>query len=46
MATNIPPHNLREVCDAIIEVIDHPEATINDLMKIITAPDFPTAGLL
>jgi DNA gyrase subunit A len=46
MATNIPPHNLREVCDAIIEVIDRPDITINDLMKIITAPDFPTAGYI
>jgi DNA gyrase subunit A len=46
MATNIPPHNLREVCDAIIEVIDRPDIGINDLMKIITAPDFPTAGFI
>ncbi|NLA76092.1 MAG: DNA gyrase subunit A [Deltaproteobacteria bacterium] len=46
MATNMPPHNLREVCDAIIEVIDHPDVTIDDLMKIIIAPDFPTAGYI
>ena len=46
MATNIPPHNLREVCNAIIEVIDRPDTSINDLMKIITAPDFPTAGFI
>ena len=46
MATNIPPHNLREVCDAIIGVIDKPDMDINDIMKIITAPDFPTAGFI
>ncbi len=46
MATNIPPHNLTEVCNAIIEVIDSPDISINDLMKIITAPDFPTAGFI
>ncbi len=46
MATNIPPHNLREVCNAIIEVIDRPDININELMKIITAPDFPTAGFI
>lgn len=46
MATNIPPHNLREVIDGIIEVIDKPEATIDDLNRIIKGPDFPTAGTI
>src|SRR5215813_7019225 len=42
MATNIPPHNLREVIDATLHLIDHPEATVEDLMQIVTGPDFPT----
>ena len=46
MATNIPPHNLREVVDATIHLIDHPEATVEDLMKYVQGPDFPTAGLI
>lgn len=46
MATNIPPHNLREVCNAIIAAIDNPDISIKDLIKIITAPDFPTAGFI
>ena len=46
MATNIPPHNLKEVCNAITEVIKKPEISINELMNIITAPDFPTAGFI
>lgn len=46
MATNIPPHNLTEVCNAIIEVIDRPDTGINELMKTIKAPDFPTAGFI
>jgi DNA gyrase subunit A len=46
MATNIPPHNLTEVCDAIMHLIDNPEATVEDLMKIIPGPDFPTAGMI
>ena len=46
MATNIPPHNLKEVCDALIAVIDNSNIGIDDLMKIITAPDFPTAGFI
>jgi DNA gyrase subunit A len=46
MATNIPPHNLVELCDAIIMLIDNPEATIAELMTVIPAPDFPTAGLI
>ncbi|WP_129673108.1 DNA gyrase subunit A [Candidatus Chloroploca sp. Khr17] len=44
MATNIPPHNLNEVCDALIHLIDAPEATIEELMKFLPGPDFPTAA--
>src|SRR3981189_921473 len=43
MATNIPPHNLTEVVDGLTALIDRPETTIDELMKIITGPDFPTA---
>ncbi len=46
MATEVPPHNLTEVCDAIEHVIDHPECTPADLHKIITGPDFPTGGII
>ncbi|MBM3939525.1 MAG: DNA gyrase subunit A [SAR202 cluster bacterium] len=46
LATNIPPHNLREVCDAIIHLIDHPDATVDELMKFVKGPDFPTAGII
>ncbi len=46
MATNIPPHNLGELVDATIEQIDNPEATIDDLMKHIKGPDFPTGGVV
>ncbi len=46
MTTNIPPHNLSEVIDATIEVIDNPEATLADLMEHIKGPDFPTAGVI
>ena len=46
MATNIPPHNLTEVIDGVVHVIDNPEADIADLMKIIKGPDFPTAGTI
>jgi DNA gyrase subunit A len=46
MATNIPPHNLGEVIDGIVKVIDNPEITIEDLNKIIKGPDFPTAGII
>ena len=46
MATNIPPHNLNEVCEAIIYLLDHPEAEIKDLMRYIKGPDFPTGGLI
>ena len=44
MATNIPPHNLGEVIDATIHLIDHPEATPDDLMQFVKGPDFPTGG--
>jgi DNA gyrase subunit A len=44
MATNMPPHNLNDVCDSIIEYIEKPEVTIEELIKIIKAPDFPTGG--
>jgi len=46
MATNIPPHNLCEVCDAVIKVIDNPEISIEELMEVIHGPDFPTAGFI
>ncbi|MFV9506645.1 MAG: DNA gyrase subunit A [Oscillochloridaceae bacterium umkhey_bin13] len=44
MATNIPPHNLNELCDAITYLIDNPEATVEELIKIVPGPDFPTAA--
>ncbi len=44
MATNIPPHNLEEVCAAISHLIDNPEATVEELMEYISGPDFPTGG--
>jgi DNA gyrase subunit A len=44
MATNIPPHNLKEVIDGVIMLIENPEASISDLMKVIKGPDFPTGG--
>lgn len=46
MATNIPPHNLSEVIDGLVMMIDNPEVTIKDLMLAIKGPDFPTAGLI
>jgi DNA gyrase subunit A len=46
MATSLPPHNLREICDAIVKVIDEPECTIKELMKIVKGPDFPTGGII
>ena len=46
MATNIPPHNLREVADATIHLIDNPDATVEDLMKYVLGPDFPTAAMI
>ncbi len=44
MATNIPPHNLQEISDAAIHLINNPEATTNDLMEFVKGPDFPTGG--
>ncbi len=46
MATNIPPHNLKEVCDAIIAYIRNPEITVKELMRYIKGPDFPTGGII
>jgi DNA gyrase subunit A len=46
MATNIPPHNLREVAAAIAHLIENPDATVDDLMGFIHGPDFPTAGII
>ena len=46
MATNIPPHNLRETIDAAVCLIDNPDATVSDLMEHIKGPDFPTAGIV
>ncbi len=46
MATNIPPHNLIEMCDAISYLIDNPEATVDELTDFIRGPDFPTAGII
>ncbi len=44
MATNIPPHNLFEVCDAVTHLLANPEATVDDLMEFVRGPDFPTGG--
>ncbi len=46
MATNIPPHNLTEICDAIVYLIDNPEATIEELLELVKGPDFPTGGII
>ena len=46
MATNIPPHNVREICDAIVKVVDQPDVSIEELMKIVQGPDFPTGGII
>jgi DNA gyrase subunit A len=46
MTTNIPPHNLSEVCDAIVYLIENPQATVEELMELVTGPDFPTAGII
>ena len=46
MATSIPPHNLGEVIDAVVHLIDHPEATSDDLMQFVLGPDFPTGALI
>ena len=46
MATNIPPHNISEVCEAIIRLIDDPEIDVKGLMEVLPGPDFPTAGFI
>jgi len=46
MATNIPPHNLGEICDAVIKVVDEPETNVETLLNIVPGPDFPTAGFI
>jgi DNA gyrase subunit A len=46
MATDIPPHNLREVCDGLIALIDNPDISLLDLMEIIPGPDYPTGGII
>lgn len=46
MATNIPPHNLGEVCDALIMMLKSPECSMEDIMKFISGPDFPTGGMI
>ena len=46
MATNLPPHNLGEICDAVCHVIDHPNCVTEDLLKLVPGPDFPTAGFI
>ena len=46
MATNMAPHNLGEVCDAVLHALDHPEATVEDLMEFVKGPDFPTGAYI
>jgi DNA gyrase subunit A len=46
MATSIPPHNLGEVCDAVVALIDDPEITLDEILEILPAPDFPTGGTI
>jgi DNA gyrase subunit A len=46
MATNISPHNLNEIADAVVHMIDHPDATVEDLIEIVPGPDFPTGGTI
>lgn len=46
MATNIPPHNLGEICDAIVHLVDNPEAEIEELMQFVKGPDFPTGATI
>ncbi|MCD6297049.1 MAG: DNA gyrase subunit A, partial [Deltaproteobacteria bacterium] len=46
MATNIPPHNLSEICNAVVRVIDKPDINLDELMEIVFGPDFPTAGFI
>ena len=46
MATDIPPHNLREICNGLIKLIDEPETSLEELLEIIPGPDFPTGGII
>ena len=46
MATSIPPHNLAEICEALVRVIDEPEVSIDELLEIVPGPDFPTGGII
>ncbi len=46
MATNLPPHNLGEMCDALVALIQNPDLTVEELLKIVPGPDFPTGGLI
>ncbi len=46
MATNMPPHNVAEVCDALILVIDEPNCGFKDILKVLPGPDFPTGGII
>ncbi|WP_250472800.1 DNA gyrase subunit A [Caballeronia sp. GAFFF1] len=46
MATNIPPHNLREIVDACLHLLNNPESSVDELIEIVPAPDFPTAGII
>ena len=46
MATNIPPHNLTEIINACVALIDNPELTINEFMEYVPGPDFPTGGII
>jgi DNA gyrase subunit A len=46
MATNIPPHNLNEICDATTMLIDNPDITVEELMEVVPGPDFPTGGMI
>ena len=46
MATSIPPHNLREICNAINYQLENPDATVEDLLRFVKGPDFPTGGII
>ncbi len=46
MACNLLPHNLREICDAIVKVIDNPDVSLTELLEIVPGPDFPTGGII
>ena len=46
MATNIPPHNLEEIMDALLAVVKNPKITVEELMEYVKGPDFPTGGIL